>query len=126
MHKILTDPFFYGEHAWSGQLWKGNYEPIITQQLFNKVQVLLAERCSYSRPAIEEVVCLQAVPEELNIVDAASLAKNSKEVIIAVTFIIVAVLGREPTILIGTGINLGCDNCIQKRWTETEVDHLIA
>jgi site-specific DNA recombinase len=41
MSKILHNPFYYGEFIWHGKLYKGNYEPIINKDLFDKVLEVL-------------------------------------------------------------------------------------
>ena len=125
MHKLLKDPFFYGEHAWSGQLWKGSYEPIITQALFNQVQVQLADHRSYIRPAAKKWFafkpflkcgyCGSSITGE----EQQGKSGNGHYVYYRCTF------GRKVTNPEWYQKKFGTDYCIQKRWTETEVDHLI-
>ena len=42
VHHILTNPFYYGMMRWKGELYKGSHEPIISKELFDKVQEVLA------------------------------------------------------------------------------------
>lgn len=35
---ILKNPFYYGKFIWKGNRYKGNHEPLISRDLFNKVQ----------------------------------------------------------------------------------------
>lgn len=42
--KILHDPFYYGWFDWHGELRRGNHEPIITKDLFDKVAEVLHPR----------------------------------------------------------------------------------
>lgn len=37
--KTLHNPFYYGSFQYGGKLYKGNYEPLITKQIFDKVQL---------------------------------------------------------------------------------------
>ncbi len=37
IHKLLTNPFYYGKFRWKGEIYKGNHEPIISKDLFEKV-----------------------------------------------------------------------------------------
>jgi DNA invertase Pin-like site-specific DNA recombinase len=42
IHRILTDPFYCGELWWNGKFYGiGNHEPIISKELFEKVQSIL-------------------------------------------------------------------------------------
>ncbi len=41
---LLTNPFYYGNFRYNGELYEGNHEPIITKQLFDKVQAALKAR----------------------------------------------------------------------------------
>lgn len=42
--KILHDPFYYGYFRWKGEIKRGNHEPIITKDLYNKVQEVLSPK----------------------------------------------------------------------------------
>ena len=44
LQTILKNPFYYGWFNWGGQLWKGKHEPLITKELFDKVQEVLADK----------------------------------------------------------------------------------
>lgn len=44
VHDHLTDPFYYGDMMWKGNLYKGSHEPLITLETFNKVQNLLGRK----------------------------------------------------------------------------------
>src|SRR3989338_944719 len=44
---LLSNPFYYGNFRYGGELYEGNHEPIIAKQLFDKVQAALKAR---SRP----------------------------------------------------------------------------
>lgn len=41
IHRLLCEPFYYGMNNWRNQLTQGNHQPIITKELFNKVQTIL-------------------------------------------------------------------------------------
>lgn len=42
IHGFLTDPFYIGHNRWNGDVYKnGKQEPLISEELFNKVQYLL-------------------------------------------------------------------------------------
>lgn len=38
IYTILRNPFYYGEFEFDGKKYKGNHEPLITKELFDKVQ----------------------------------------------------------------------------------------
>lgn len=38
IYTILKNPFYYGEFEFDGKKYKGNHEPLITKELFDKVQ----------------------------------------------------------------------------------------
>ncbi len=44
VHKILTNPIYYGDFDWAGRRYKGNHESIVSRELFDRVQEVLAER----------------------------------------------------------------------------------
>ena len=41
---ILSNPFYYGHFRYSGELYEGKYEPIVSKQLFDAVQVVMKQR----------------------------------------------------------------------------------
>jgi DNA invertase Pin-like site-specific DNA recombinase len=41
LHRILHEPFYCGIIRWQGKLHQGKHEPLITKDLFDKVQVLI-------------------------------------------------------------------------------------
>src|SRR3989344_3824598 len=41
---ILSNPFYYGNFRYCGELHEGNHEPIVSKQLFDKVQAALKAR----------------------------------------------------------------------------------
>ena len=45
IHRILTNPFYYGLMKYSQEYQEGNHEPLITKDLFDQVQVLLSKPC---------------------------------------------------------------------------------
>jgi len=44
LQRILQNPFYYGCFQYKGELYEGVHEPIISQQLFEKVQRVIADR----------------------------------------------------------------------------------
>ena len=38
IHKMLRNPFYYGEMEWRGELWEGRHESLIERVLFDRVQ----------------------------------------------------------------------------------------
>jgi site-specific DNA recombinase len=38
IHKLLSDPFYYGKFVWKGQEYTGKHEPIISRDLFDQVK----------------------------------------------------------------------------------------
>jgi len=44
LHRILTNPFYYGMMRWGGLTGKGKYEPLISKQLWEQVQNILHGR----------------------------------------------------------------------------------
>lgn len=50
IYSILTNPIYYGCFYYRGELYKGNYEPIISKTLFDKVRAALKDR---SKPKIQ-------------------------------------------------------------------------
>lgn len=44
IHKLLTNPFYYGKMRWIGQIYPGKHDPIISKDLFDKVQSILKRK----------------------------------------------------------------------------------
>ncbi len=44
IHLILTNPFYYGEFRHRGKLYRGDYPPLVSRELWEKVQRVLKER----------------------------------------------------------------------------------
>lgn len=126
LHKLLKNPFFYGEHSWSGQIWKGSYEPIITQQLFNQVQVLLQEHRTYIEPAAKKWFAFKPFLKcgycGMSITGEEQQGKNGNGhyVYYRCSF------GKRTKDPEYYQKKFGTDYCIQKRWTEKEIDSLIS
>lgn len=51
VYSILTDPLYHGYFYYKGELYKGTYEPIISQRLFEAAQKALKDR---SKPRVHE------------------------------------------------------------------------
>lgn len=41
IHKLLSNPFYYGDFVWVKAIYKGAHEPLITRELWDKVQAVL-------------------------------------------------------------------------------------
>jgi DNA invertase Pin-like site-specific DNA recombinase len=41
MHRFLKDPFYSGQFYWKGEVYQGSHKPIISKQLFRKVQKVI-------------------------------------------------------------------------------------
>jgi site-specific DNA recombinase len=44
IHKLLQDPFYIGKFYWNGKIYKGMHEPIISEELFERVQLRLKRK----------------------------------------------------------------------------------
>ncbi|MFZ7113386.1 MAG: recombinase family protein [Desulfatiglandales bacterium] len=44
VHKILKNPIYYGEFRWAGKTYRGVHEPLISWELFERVQDAMAEK----------------------------------------------------------------------------------
>jgi site-specific DNA recombinase len=44
IYTLLQDPYYYGKIRWNGEVTQGSHEPIITKDLFDKVQSILKKR----------------------------------------------------------------------------------
>ncbi|KKS92614.1 MAG: Resolvase [Candidatus Collierbacteria bacterium GW2011_GWC2_43_12] len=41
IHQLLSNPFYYGKIYWNDKIYQGNQEPLISKELFDKVQQML-------------------------------------------------------------------------------------
>ena len=126
LHKLLKNPFFYGEHYWRGQLRKGNYEPLITRELFNSVQELLDEHRSYVRPASKKWFAFKPFLKcgycgcSITAEEQQGKSGNGRYVYYHCSS------GKKATDHEWYKKKFGTNYCKQKRRTEAEVDQLIA
>lgn len=44
MHKMLSDPFYCGKIQWKGQIYDGQHQPIVSQELFDKANFILKRK----------------------------------------------------------------------------------
>ena len=44
VHKILKNPIYYGDFYWDKRLFQGTHEPLITKELYDRVQVVMVEK----------------------------------------------------------------------------------
>ena len=44
LYALFTEPFYYGEFVWNGQVWHGSHEPMITRVEFDKAQEILGAK----------------------------------------------------------------------------------
>ena len=44
VHKILINPIYYGDFNWGGKHYRGTHEPIVSKELFDRVQEVLVEK----------------------------------------------------------------------------------
>ena len=44
IHKILTNPIYSGDFDWAGERYRGTHEPIITKEIFDRVQEVMADK----------------------------------------------------------------------------------
>ncbi len=49
MATLLSDPYYYGKILWNGQISQGKHEPLITKELYDKVQDVLHGRTTPRR-----------------------------------------------------------------------------
>jgi len=51
MHKLLRDPFYYGEFHWNGGFYKGAHKPLVTKELWQKAQDAFKNRTQAPKTA---------------------------------------------------------------------------
>ncbi len=44
VHKILKNSLYYGEFRWAGKTYKGIHEPLVSRELFERVQAVMDEK----------------------------------------------------------------------------------
>ena len=44
IHKILRNPIYYGNFTWAGRRYHGTHEPLISRELFDRVQTVMTEK----------------------------------------------------------------------------------
>ncbi len=49
LHNMLTNPFYVGQIIWNNQIYTGKHQPIVDQELFDKVQLKIKRKLSSSQ-----------------------------------------------------------------------------
>lgn len=49
VYDVLTNPFYYGEMCVNGEFYRHNYEPLVSKELFDKVQELFTQNGNHNR-----------------------------------------------------------------------------
>ena len=44
IHELISNPFYCGKTRWNGKIGKGSHEPLVSQELFNEVQIKLTRK----------------------------------------------------------------------------------
>lgn len=44
IHSLLRDPFYIGKIKWNDEIYEGKHQPLITVELFNKIQAMLKSK----------------------------------------------------------------------------------
>lgn len=44
VHKILKNPIYYGDFIWAGKEYRGKFEPIISKELYDRVQEVMVDK----------------------------------------------------------------------------------
>ncbi len=62
MYNLLKNPFYYGHFRWSGEIYEGNHEPLISKKEFDKAQDFVSGRSrpksrKYSFPYTNMIKC---------------------------------------------------------------------
>ena len=57
LQKIYDNTFYYGEFPSHGQLWKGNYEPMVSKVLWKRVEARRLANKTHSRPETKKWFC---------------------------------------------------------------------
>jgi hypothetical protein len=45
-HRLLSDPFFIGKMRWNEKTYSGRHEPLVSWELFDRVQKILRRKCT--------------------------------------------------------------------------------
>jgi Recombinase len=72
---ILRNPAYYGTFRWGGKIYDGNYEPLISKDLYDRVQLALEER-SGLRSWSDELGNLSVTISDLRWMAGVELLKN--------------------------------------------------
>lgn len=44
VHKILKNPIYYGDFVWAGEEYHGSHEPLISRELYDRVQEVMVDK----------------------------------------------------------------------------------
>ncbi len=44
VHKILKNPVYYGDFCWAGKKYRGIHEPLVSRELFDRIQEVMGEK----------------------------------------------------------------------------------
>lgn len=55
IHKLLSDPFYYGKLVWKGKVYQGKHVPMISKDLFDQVQIKMTRTSPYQNKGLTEL-----------------------------------------------------------------------
>lgn len=61
LHRILSNTFYIGKLNWKGKTYDGSHDPLVSKELFNKVQIVLAKRSQSSSHQVKEEKLFQGM-----------------------------------------------------------------
>jgi len=55
IHKLLCEPFYYGNFVWKNKVYQGKHEPLISKDLFDEVQIKMRRTSPYHNKGVTEL-----------------------------------------------------------------------
>ena len=125
LQKVYENEFYYGEFKSHGQLWKGNYEPMVSKELWNRVRARRLANKTHSRPETKKWFCYRPFTKcgfcRTSITAYEQEGRHGRGHY--VYYVCQSSKKRkDPQYYVK---RFGTENCIQRSWTEKEIEQFV-
>ncbi len=125
LHKVLTNKFYFGTFTSGRVEYQGTYEPLVTRDLWDAVDSRLTQNRTYSKPAARKWFCFRPFTKcgycgaSITAYDKPGRHGRGKFIYYECTN------SKKRLDPLYYQRKFGTENCIQRRWKESEIDDLI-
>jgi len=125
LQKVYENPFYYGEFLHDGKLCKGNYEPMVSRELWNRVKARRLANKTHSRPETKKWFCYRPFTKcgycRASITAYEQEGRHGRGHYVYYECQSSKKRG-DPQFYLK---RFGTENCPQRRWTEKDIEQFV-